>query len=172
MFGDSNRRQNAEYKFRYLHQEGQDFNTFWAEFLRLSIELDRNKTTLISNLTHKLLLDIRIQLINRDKPTDLFEYAERCRRVYQGLKEIAHVEALERSMEECVDEVVAPVPRFRLTTIQTAKSSCHPVTSKKDQLMKEGRCFSCREVGHRTMDCPSQRKPIDKRKPRNKIAVS
>ena len=41
VFGDSNRRRNAEYEFRYLYQsEGQDFNTFWAEFLRLSIELD------------------------------------------------------------------------------------------------------------------------------------
>ena len=33
--------------------------------------------------------------------------------------------------------------------------------------MKEGRCFSCREVGHRTMDCPSEQKPIDEQKPRS-----
>ena len=44
--------------------------------------------------------------------------------------------------------------------------------------MKEGKCFSCREVSHRTMDCPSERKltsqqrPIDERKPTNKLAVS
>ena len=59
VFGDSNRRQNAEYKFQYLHQTG-DFNTFWAKFLRLSIELDQNKATLISDLTHKLSLDVRV----------------------------------------------------------------------------------------------------------------
>ena len=39
VFGDPNRRQNAEYEFRVLYQTG-DFNTFWAKFLRLSIELD------------------------------------------------------------------------------------------------------------------------------------
>ena len=122
MFGDSNRRRNAKHEFQYLHQTG-DFNTFWAEFLRLSIELDRKKSTLISDLTHKLLIKMRLQLINEDKePTDLNAYAERCQRVYQSLKEIAHAEAFERSTEECVVEVVPPVSRFssRLTTIQTA----------------------------------------------------
>ena len=67
VFGDSNRRQNAEYKFRNLHQEGQDFNTFWAEFLRLLIELDRSETTLISDLTHKLSVKIQLLLINGDE---------------------------------------------------------------------------------------------------------
>ena len=69
-------------------------------------------------------------------------------------------------MEECVvTEVVAPVLRFNTprlntkpTTIQTAKSSRQPVISERDQLMKKKRCFSCREVGHRTMDCPSKKK--------------
>ena len=71
-------------------------------------------------------------------------------------------------MEECVvTEVVTPIPRFNTprfntkpTTIRTARSSRQPVTSEKDQLMKEGRCFSCKEVGHRTMDCLSEQKPV------------
>ena len=59
VFRDPNRRQNAEYEFRILHlEEGQNFNTFWAEFFWLSIELDRNKFTLISDLTHKLLVEM------------------------------------------------------------------------------------------------------------------
>ena len=58
VFGDPNRRQNAEYKFRVLYQTG-DFNTFWAKFLWLSIELDRNESTLISDLTFKLSHDVR-----------------------------------------------------------------------------------------------------------------
>ena len=169
VFGDSNRRRNAEYEFRYLHQTG-DFNTFWAEFLRLSIELDQNEATLISDLTHKLSVEMRLQLINGDEePTDLIAYAERCRRVYQGLKEIAYAKALDRSMKKCVVVAATPIQKVSITkptTIRTARSSRQLVISKKDQLMKEGRCFSCREVGHRTMDCPS------KRKPRNKLAVS
>ena len=83
VFGDPNRRQNAEYKFRILHQKGHNFNTFWAEFFWLSFELDQNDSTLISDLTFKLSHDVRRQLINGDKlPTDLFKYAKRCQRVY------------------------------------------------------------------------------------------
>ena len=175
VFGDSNRRRNAEHKFWYLHQTG-NFNTFWTEFLRLSVELDRNEATLISNLTHKLLVEMRLQLINGDEePTDLFQYSERCRRVYQGLQEIARAKALEESIGECVvTEVVAPVPRFNTKpmTIRTAKSSHQPVISERDQLMKEGRCFSCREVGHRTIDCPSKKQLTIEQKPKNKLAVS
>ena len=40
VFGDSNRRANAETKFRDLQQDRKDFNTFFAEFQRLAIELD------------------------------------------------------------------------------------------------------------------------------------
>ena len=118
---------------------------------------------------------MQFHLINREEqPTDLFKYAERCQRVYQGLKDLtrAKVEALKRSMEERVVERVAPVPRFntRPTTIRTAKSSRQPVISKRDQLMKEGKCFLCREVGHRTIDCPSEQKPIDEQKPQKSIS--
>ena len=39
--------------------------------------------------------------------------------------------------------------------------------------MKDGKCFLCREVGHRTIDCPSKKKlTIKLGKPRNKLAVS
>ena len=149
VFGDPNRHANAKYKFRILHQEGQDFNTFWAEFLWLFIELDQNKSTLISNLTFKLSHDVRRQLINGDKPpTDFFEYAERCQRVYQELKDLARIEA------EVFEEYVI-APARKVSTIHTAKSSHQPVISEKDQLIKEERCFSCREVGHGTMDCHS-----------------
>ena len=127
-------RWNAEYEFQNLHQTG-DFNIFWAKFLWLSIELDQNKRILISNLTHKLLFEMQLQLINWDKkPTNLNAYAEQCQRVYQNLKKLAHAEVFERSIEECVvTEFVAFVPRFstKPTTIQTAKSSCQPVISKK-----------------------------------------
>ena len=161
VFGDPNRRQNAKYKFRVLYQTG-DFNTFWAEFFWLSIELDRNKSTLISNLTFKLSHDVRQQLINGNKPPiNLFKYAEQCQRVYQGLKDLAHAEA--EVLEECV---VALTRKVSSRTIRTARSSCQPVISEKDQLMKEERCFLCRKVGHRTIDCPSEQKL------RNKLSVS
>ena len=100
----------------------------------------------------------------------MIAYAERCRRVYQGLKEIAQTEALDESVEQSVVVVAAPV--WKVSTIRTAKSSHQPVINEKDQLMKEGRCFSCREVGHRTMDCPSKRKLTSVQKLVSELSVS
>ena len=40
VFGDPHKRQNAETEFQALRQGSKDFNTFWAEIQRLSIELD------------------------------------------------------------------------------------------------------------------------------------
>lgn len=70
VFGDSNRRENAETEFRALRQGGKDFNTFWAEFQRLAIELDRNDATLISDLTSKLSYEMQRQLNTGDKRCD------------------------------------------------------------------------------------------------------
>ena len=95
-------------------------------------------------------------------------YAKRCQRVYQGLKEIAHAETLERSMEKCVVAAAAPIQKTSTgaTIIRTARSSCQPVISEKDQLMKEERCFSCKKVGYRTMNC------LSKKKLTNELSVS
>lgn len=72
IFRDSNRRQNAKYKFQNPHQEDQNFNTFWAKFLHLSAELDQNNSTLISDLANKLLIEVQQQLISKHKPLTVF----------------------------------------------------------------------------------------------------
>ena len=167
VFGNSNRHQNAQYKFWILHKEGQDFNSFWAKFFRLLIELDWNKSILISNLTFKLSYKVQQQLINEDKQlTNLFKYAKCCQCVYQKLKGLARAKVLEESMEQNV--VVAPTPIHKISTkvtIRIAKSGCQPVLSEKDQLIKKRKCFLCRKVGHKTMDCLSKRKLTSQQTP-------
>ena len=87
MFGDSNRCANAKTKFRVLYQKSKDFNIFWAEFQRLSVELDCNEATLISDFTLKLTYKMQRQLSTGNKePTYLLRYAERYQRVLQCLK--------------------------------------------------------------------------------------
>lgn len=65
-------------------------------------------------------------------------------------------------MEECVVAKTLPIQKINISTIRTAKSSRHPVTTKRDRLMKEEKCFSYKEVGHRTMICPNKQKPTSK----------
>lgn len=171
VFGDSNRRENAENEFRALRQSGKDFNTFWAEFQRLAMELDRNDATLISDLTSKLSYQMLRQLNTGDKrPTDLLEYAERCQRVYQGLKDVARAKAAsERYMEKrAAARATTTTPAKKVTTSTTTTrtpSSTVPgrrvlTASERERLMREGRCFSCKEVGHRTTECSNEWKPM------------
>ena len=126
---------------------------------------------MISNLTFKLSHDVRRQLINGDElPTNLFKYAKHCQRVHQELKDLARVEA--ESLKKCVVVVATLVQKVSTNTIRTAKSSHQPVISGKDQLMKERKCFSCRKVGHKTMDCLSKNKLTNEQKPMSELAVS
>ena len=174
VFGDSNRLENAENEYQNLRQGNRDFNSFWADFQQLALEINRNEATLISDLTSKLSLEMRRQLASGDKrPTDLHEYAERCQRVYQDIKDIARATAAaERYKEKCFATTLGPatnpaakkVATTSTTTTRTTSSnnsvSRQLTTSEQARLMKEERCFTCNETGHRTADCTKEWKPM------------
>ena len=52
-FSNANEKQEARAKYRGLRQEDQAFSTFWAEFYRLSQDLDHSEATLIDDLIKK-----------------------------------------------------------------------------------------------------------------------
>ena len=172
VFGDPNRRANAETQFRALRQGSKNFNTFWAEFQRLSIELDRNDVTLISDLTSKLSYEMQCQLSTGDEePTDLLKYAERCQRVAQRLKDAARRKAASEKYNEkraatapSSSTPAAKKATTSTTTTQTTSSSAEPsrrlTIDERDRLMKEARCFTCKQVGHRTTKCSNDWKPM------------
>ena len=121
VFGNSNRRQNAENEYQNLRQGSKDFNTFWGEFQRLAIKLDRTQATLISDLTFKLSLDMPRYMVNGDEePTDLLKYAAQCERVYQKLKDIARVTAAVEQSKE------SEPPRLRLRKLPRARRPHEP----------------------------------------------
>ena len=141
VFGDLNRLENAENKYQTLRQGIKDFNTFWAEFQQLAIQLDRNDTTLISDLTSKLLLEMQRQLnTGNERPTNLLKYAERCQQVYQGLKDIARVTAAaeqykEKRVSSTNNTPAAKKVATSTTTTQTTsltKPNCQLSISKRD----------------------------------------
>ena len=162
VFGNSNRPENAENEYQTLRQGGKDFNTFWAEFQQLAIELDQTDATLISDLTSKLLPDMQRQLNTEDEqPTDLFWYAKCCQQVYQGLKDVtrvmAAIEWAKKKRALSNNTSAAKKVATSMTTTQTTSFSAKPsrqlTINKRDQLMKKARCFTCKQVGHRTTKC-------------------
>ena len=170
VFGNSNRQRNAENDYQNLRQGSKDFNTFWGEFQRLAVELDRTQATLISDLSSKLSLDMQLYMVNGDEePTDLLKYAAQCERVYQKLKDIACVTAaVERSKEKrASNNTLAAKKVATSTSTTTTRSTSSPAEpsrrltiSKRDRLMKEARCFTCKQVGHQTTECSNNWKPM------------
>ena len=170
VFGDSNCLENAENKYQTLRQGNKDFNTFWANFQRLALEIDQNEATLISDLTSKLSLKMQNKLSTGEKrPTDLHEYAERCQRVYQDIKNIARATAAAEQYKRTATTTTSnTIPAKKVATTSTTTrttSSTNPAsrqltTSEQSQLMKEERCFTCKETGHRTTECLKECKPM------------
>lgn len=163
VYGDPDRRGNAEYTFRELRQGQQEFNTFFAEFLRLSVELERSDAMLISDLTDKLSCEMQIHLATgHELPDSLLVYAERCSRVYQGLKNVARNIAATDGHR--ASEVNAPAASKRSPgTTHTAKTTVQrPRLSQSAQsrLMTQGRCFNCKDKGHMTAACTTNWKPM------------
>ena len=76
---------------------------------------------------------MRCQLITGDKqPTNLLKYAKCCQNVYQGLKDLARMKiASKHYTEKCA--------------IAIAKFISQLATSKRNQLMKEKKCFLCKQ---------------------------
>ena len=94
-FGNALHKQEACMEYRSLCQGTQDFSTFWAEFQRLSQELDYLEATLIDDLIEKCHHLIQYKLATGKKnPTNLLELAKCCQRIEFGIKSVERNKAL------------------------------------------------------------------------------
>ena len=64
--------------YRKLYQNKDTFATFWAEFQRLTIELDIDEETLINDLRHKVNSKLQNALVIEINPSSLHALARKC----------------------------------------------------------------------------------------------
>ncbi len=92
IFDDSNRRINALKTDRRLKQIEwlKDFNTFWAEFQRLTSDSELyNQKALLEDLKDKMSSELQKTLtIESYKATDLHEFVKMCRYTNQILRDV------------------------------------------------------------------------------------
>ena len=88
-FGNANQKQEDRAAYQTLIQGTRDFSSFWAEFQRLTQDLDLSEEIKISDLIQKSHHSIQHKLATgEEEPTNLLQLAKRCQRIEQSLKEV------------------------------------------------------------------------------------
>jgi hypothetical protein len=162
VFGDPDRRYTARQAYRKLYQNKDSFATFWAEFQRLTVELDIDEETLIDDLRHKVSSKMQAALVTEINPISLHALARKCLLIDQNIQKLQKQEA----------RYTAPALRNQRQQNTQGQdyqkdyqnTSVKPYTPRlyraphsdpaKEKLMKEGRCFVCQQTGHRAIKCP------------------
>ena len=88
VFSDPDRRYTARQAYRKLYQNKDTFATFWAEFQRLTVELDIDEETLIDDLRHKVNSKMQAALVTEINPVSLHTLARKCLLINQNLQKL------------------------------------------------------------------------------------
>jgi len=88
VFSDPDRKYTARQAYRKLYQNKDTFATFWAEFQRLTVELDIDEETLIDDLRHKVNSKMQNALVTEINPTSLHALARKCLLIDQNLQKL------------------------------------------------------------------------------------
>jgi hypothetical protein len=88
VFRDPDRRYIVRQAYRKLYQNKDSFATFWAEFQRLTVELDIDEETLINDLRHKVSSKMQAALVTEINPISLHALARKCLLIDQNIQKL------------------------------------------------------------------------------------
>lgn len=169
VYGDPDRAQTAQNDFRKLYQGTKDFNSFWADFQRLSSELDYSPKTLISELRNKVSAELERAIITEIDPVDVYALARKCQLYDQNIQKVKAREArfqAPKSARVMPSQAQPSIP----ITIPARNPSLVPVYNNRQavprlseedrqKLHKAGQCFYCKATGHIAINCPAKSRP-------------
>lgn len=178
VFANPNRRAEAYTTYHKLMMKPKDsFTDFLAEFMQLAEEAvvieENRKRDLYSKLPYLLQSQV-MWAVNQDIVT--FEsFTKTCQSMSHeiNLQQEAKTTSCARSTVTTGSGAGAGItPKPTSTSVYTPRvkreESANPgrlSNAERDILMKEGRCFNCKEQGYMTRDCP-------KKKPAGTVAVA
>jgi hypothetical protein len=175
---DPNHVRNARAEFRGLRmRKDEPFQEFHTRFLHLAQEAQISRIEWRDELIEKLRFDLQKAVLPQFHNLSTFqELTDCCRTVDQGLQRIYRVEERSRhrvtasnapsSKKDQMKPADPPTTSRtqntntnRLTRAETPNVEANP---NKEQLMKEGRCFYCKESGHMISGCPKRKSQVNK----------
>ncbi|ELR03723.1 hypothetical protein GMDG_08938, partial [Pseudogymnoascus destructans 20631-21] len=92
VFSDPDRRHTAQTEYRKLYQRNNTFAVFWAEFQRLTTDLDYSEETLLDDLRFKVNQQMQKALVAEVGATTLLEFAKKCMLIDQNIQQIKEQE--------------------------------------------------------------------------------
>ncbi|KFZ24869.1 hypothetical protein V502_00653 [Pseudogymnoascus sp. VKM F-4520 (FW-2644)] len=158
VFSDPDRRHTAQTEYCKLYQGKNTFTTFWAEFQRLTVELDYSKETLLNDLQFKINQGMQKALVAKVRTTTLHKFAKKCMLVDQNLQRIYKKEKrikLQTLTPQKPSGQSLPAPTTTEAIAPQKKLYCLPHQDpEKESLIKLGKCFHCYKSSHCACNCP------------------
>ena len=179
IFGNPHRKKHDIEKFRDLKMGASSFNDFYSEFIRLASDLEYTLEMLIREFKHKLTPRLQDRLNSGvELSTSISTLAKRCLSIYEQMQATDRIRDRTKSQttrttsasasirpvvppyQRSVTNTHANIPFSRLSsfTMRTMTPTPQHLDEERARLMKEGRCFSCKERGHTAYDCPRKGK--------------
>ncbi|KAJ5124619.1 uncharacterized protein N7515_008450 [Penicillium bovifimosum] len=161
VFKDPMERQIAKGQYEKLKmKEGESFNLFYGEFARLALESKTDEELQKGDLFEKLVPDLQTLTVSdafNDRVT-LEEFVDSCRRSALGLSCMQTTTRFRksRSRPHTENDNKGSLNTFRTTT-PSGEQKQSLTYAERQALMKEGKCFVCRQQGHLSRDCPENK---------------
>lgn len=175
IFLDVNRVITAKGKFRRLYMKPCDkFQEFLSEFSYLAQESGLAESEWKEELYHRIHVDMQRLVIreSNDDALDFNEFATECTRTANRLEQITQKEqrgknqssAAKNSNQESTipnQKPATPAKSAIPKPDPNTKTSGRLTLGERNQLMKEGKCFYCKEQGHLSIDCPAKKRAME-----------
>lgn len=154
LYVDPNHRQKAMNEFRRLKFSlKEDFHQFLSKFLRLAAEAKVSDDRHVDELYDKLPSQMKVATaVDRRRDPSFKVFSENCSVIAMSLQD-----SYQTASRSTTSQTATNGTNARATAPAHQRTSSTTYVERAN-MMKEGRCFHCKEKGHMRTDCPQLKK--------------